>query len=95
MDAHTLMTEQAIQNYLSNIDFKNGNFSVTQIKSDIQRMIGEIPAVKVKWNAGTQVNEMTGVSARVETVESITIGLFLSSLVICSFVDFQSFWNRS
>ncbi len=74
MDAHTLMTEQAIQNYLSNIDFKNGNFSVTQIKSDIQRMIGEIPAVKVKWNAGTQVNEMTGVSARVETVESITIG---------------------
>lgn len=74
MDAHSLMTEQMIQNYLSSVDFKNGNFSVAQIKSDIQRIIGEVPAVKVKWNAALKQNEMTGASTRVESVESVTIG---------------------
>lgn len=74
MDTHSLMTEQMIQNYLSGIDFKNGNFSVAQIKSDIQRIIGEVPAVKIKWNAQTKTNEMTGSSTRVESVESVTIG---------------------
>jgi hypothetical protein len=73
MDAHSIMTEQVIQNYLATIDFKNANFSVAKMKSELKQLLGETPAVKINWDAQTHLNEVTGDTTRTENIVSVTV----------------------
>lgn len=63
----------AIKEYLGKIDFKSDNWSVNQISKDMQRFLGEIPGIDVIYKKDVMVNEVTGESKEIKSLNNINI----------------------
>lgn len=66
------MKENTIQDYILSIDF-NEDWSVNQIKNDLRRLLGEMPAVDISYQKDAMINEITGEAKEVKKLHSISI----------------------
>jgi hypothetical protein len=63
----------AIKEYLSRIDFKNDDWSVNKISTDMKVFLGETPAVDVLYKKDVMVTEVTGESKEIKTLNKVSI----------------------
>jgi threonine aldolase len=63
----------AIKEYLGKIDFKNDNWSINQISKDMQKFLGEIPGVDIVYKKDVMVNEVTGESKEIKSINKVDI----------------------
>jgi hypothetical protein len=73
------MMETNVGEYVAQVDFKNPDFSVNEFKNELSKILGIKPAVKLKWNTQTKVNELLKASGAanhttvVDKVEQVNI----------------------
>jgi len=67
------MKELMIKEYLSKISFKSPNWSIQKITSDMQRFLGEIPAIDVSYIKDVMVNEVSGESKEIKNLAKVSI----------------------
>lgn len=66
--------EDLVRKYLlNNVDFKSENWSLTTIKNEMKKFLGEEPAIDVRWQKDVMLNETTGESKEIEKVGKVTI----------------------
>lgn len=65
------MIEVNITDYIKNIDFKHPDFSINEFKLELGKIIGIIPAVKLKWDKTEKINELLKKSGAKEYSEII------------------------
>ena len=64
---------EAIKKYISNIDFKNEEWSIHRISQDMQKFLGETPAVDVVYKKDVMVTEFTGEAKEFKKAEKLRI----------------------
>ena len=67
------MKESMIRQYVSNIDFKNGEWGLARIKEDMRKLLGEEPAIDVIYKKDVMINEVTGMAKEFIDVDKIQI----------------------
>ena len=70
------LKEQAIKQYLSNVDFRGDNWSLKKIKEDMRKFLGEEPGIDVLWEKDVMINEDTMESKEIEKVGKVSIVFF-------------------
>lgn len=65
--------ESSIRNYITSIDFRQKDWSISQIKSEMRRFLGEEPAIDVSYKRDVMVNELKGTSEVITTPHKISI----------------------
>lgn len=55
------MKGELIRNYISTIDFRT-EWDHNIIREDLKRILGEEPAIDVKWKRDVRINELRGKS---------------------------------
>jgi hypothetical protein len=73
MEYSQIAKNQIIQNYISQVDFKNGNFSVKQMKYELKNLLQEEPAINIGYVKEKMLMEDFKTEKVVEKVETITI----------------------
>lgn len=73
MYAITELRRKQINDYMSSIELTEDSISVSQIKSDLQRLLGEKPGVELKYKTDTMIMEGDKNIRRKGVLESITI----------------------
>ena len=63
----------AIKDYLSKIDFRGDDWSISRMSSDIQKVIGEIPAIDVVYKKDVIVSEFNGTAKEIKKISKISI----------------------
>jgi hypothetical protein len=71
--AITDLRRKQINDYMSSIELNEDSISVSQIKSDLQRILGEKPGVELKYKTDHMVTEGGQKSRKKGVLESITI----------------------
>lgn len=64
--------EQIITEYFSNIDFK-GDWNYKKIQMDLKSLIGEEPAIDIKWKKDAVLNEFNSEVSEVSVIDSIDV----------------------
>lgn len=67
------MKEIAIREYISNIDFKNGDWKTSKIEEDMRRFLGEVPGLNVIYKKDVMLNEVSGEAKEFVGVDKIQI----------------------
>ncbi len=67
------MKEVSIRDFIANYDFTNDNWSVKEIKTNLKRLLGEVPAIKINYEKDVMINEVSGESKEVSKLTSIAI----------------------
>ena len=65
--------EISIRDYVSNIDFKNSDWKLSQIKEDMRKFLGEEPGIDILYKKDVMVNEVTGESKEFLDIDKIQI----------------------
>jgi hypothetical protein len=65
--------ERYIRDYISEIDFANENFSITQIKNDLRKILDNEPAIHIKRVKYSVLNEATNRIVSKEQISTVTI----------------------
>lgn len=73
MYAITELRRKQINDYMSSIELQEESISVSQIKSDLQRILGEKPGVELKYKTDSLIVEGDKRVRRKGILESITI----------------------
>lgn len=73
MYAITELRRKQINDYMSSIELQEESISVSQIKSDLQRILGEKPGVELKYRNDSPIFEGDKKIRRKGILESITI----------------------
>lgn len=66
------LKEMAIKDYVSNIDF-SGDWSLSKIKEDMRKFLGEEPGIDVIYKKDVMVNEVSGESKEFVGVNKVQI----------------------
>jgi len=69
----TELRRKQINDYMSSIELNEDSISVSQIKSDLQRILGEKPGVELKYKSESMIVEGERKIKRRGILESITI----------------------
>jgi len=67
------MKEHAINQYIANINFNKDNWSISKIKEDMRRFLGEEPAISIDYIKDAMINEDGSGSKEIEVVSKVTI----------------------
>jgi hypothetical protein len=67
------LKSESIKNYLSNIDFKRENWSLSDIKRDMRVFLGEEPGIDIIYKKDVILNEVKGEAEEIKKVEKISI----------------------
>lgn len=67
------MKQDLIRNYLMNIDFNRDDWSLTNIKTDMRKFLGEEPGIDIVYKKDVILNEIKGEAEEIKTVERICI----------------------
>ncbi len=67
------LKSDSIKNYLSNIDFKRENWSLSDIKRDMRVFLGEEPGIDIIYKKDVILNEVKGEAEEIKKVEKISI----------------------
>jgi hypothetical protein len=73
MYAITDLRRKQINDYMSSIELNEESISVSQIKSDLQRILGEKPGVELKYKTDNMITEAGLKTKKQGVLESITI----------------------
>jgi hypothetical protein len=65
--------EGLIKEYLMRVDFKNDDWSMHTITSDMQKFLGETPAFDVFYKKDVMVNEVSGRSQEIKKVSKVSV----------------------
>jgi hypothetical protein len=63
----------AIKEYLSKIDFKNDDWSIYKISQDMQRFLGELPAIDITYKKDVMITEFTGEAKEIRKLNKVSI----------------------
>jgi hypothetical protein len=66
------LKEISIKEYISRIDFKSEDWSLTKIKEDMRRFLGEEPAIDVIYKKDVMINE-SGEAKEFKDIHKISI----------------------
>jgi hypothetical protein len=66
------LKEVAIRDYVSNIDF-TGDWSLSKIKEDMRKFLGEEPGIDIIYKKDVMVNEVTGDAKEFSGVNKVQI----------------------
>lgn len=66
------LKEIAIKDYISNVDF-TGDWSLSKIKEDMRRFLGEEPGIDIIYKKDVMVNEVSGESKEFSGVNKVQI----------------------
>lgn len=67
------LRKASIEDYMSKINFITDNWSLSQIKSDMRRFLGEEPGIQIKYKKDVMINEIKGESQEFEKVDNVEI----------------------
>lgn len=67
------MRQEILNDYFSKVNFKKTDWTVNNIKKDIQILLGEIPAMQLEYRTVEKLNESTNAMEKIENLESIEI----------------------
>lgn len=67
------MKENAIREYIANIDFINDNWKLSDIMKDMQNFLGEKPGIDIQYKKNVMVNEFTGEAKEFKEIDKIEI----------------------
>lgn len=67
------LKEQAIRQYIGQIDWKKDNWSYQRVEEDMKKFLGERPSLDVKYKKDVMVNEVSGESKEIEKIEKVSI----------------------
>jgi len=67
------LKSNAIKEYISQIDFKNDDWSIHQMSQDMKKFLGETPAVDISYKKDVMVNEISGVSKEIKKLDKVSI----------------------
>ncbi len=67
------MKADAIRKYISDINFKSGDWSIHTMSQDMQRFLGEIPSIDVIYQKDVMTNEVTGVAKEIKVIDKVSI----------------------
>jgi hypothetical protein len=65
--------ENAIRNYLSQIDWKRDNWSYQRVEEDMKKFLGERPSLEVNYKKDVMVNEVSGEAKEIKKLEKINV----------------------
>lgn len=63
----------AIKEYLSKIDFKGGDWSINRIGQEMQRFLGEVPAIDISYKKDVMVTEFNSETKEIEEVNKVSV----------------------
>lgn len=66
------LKEVAIRDYISNIDF-TGDWSLSRIKEDMRKFLGEEPGIDIIYKKDVMVNEVSGEAKEFSGVNKVQI----------------------
>lgn len=67
------MKENAIRDYISNVDFKSNDWSLSTIKEDMRKFLGEEPAIDIDYKKDVIINEVKGEAEEIRSLEKVSI----------------------
>jgi hypothetical protein len=67
------MKEMAIREYISNIDFKNDNWKLSEIKQNMRIFLGEEPGVDITYKSDILFNELLSEAKEIKVVDKVSI----------------------
>ena len=67
------MKEIAIREYISKIDFVRENWSLSKIKEDMRKFLGERPTLEISYEKDVMVNEVTGEAKEFKKLKKIGV----------------------
>jgi hypothetical protein len=67
------MKQDLIRNYLINIDFNRDDWSLSAIKTDMRKFLGEEPGIDILYKKDVILNEIKGEAEEIKKVEKISI----------------------
>jgi len=70
------MKEEAIREYISNIDFRSDDWSLSNIKEDMRKFLGEEPGVDIEYKKDVVINEVKGEAEEIKALEKVSIVFF-------------------
>ena len=70
------MKEISIKEYISNIDFRSEDWSLTKIKEDMRKFLGEEPAIDIDYKKDILINEVKGEAEVIKSIDKVTIVFF-------------------
>jgi hypothetical protein len=65
--------ESLIREYVLNIDFKNSDWKMSEIKKDMRKFLGEEPGIDIVYKKDVMVNEVSGESKEFLDIDKIQI----------------------
>jgi hypothetical protein len=67
------MKEEAIREYISNIDFRSDDWSLSKMKEDMRRFLGEEPGIDINYKKDVFINEVKGEAEEIKSLEKVSI----------------------
>lgn len=67
------MKENLVRDYMAAINFKTEDWSLTKIKEDLRKFLGEEPAIDVIYKKDVMVNEFTGEAKEFKDVSKVQV----------------------
>lgn len=67
------MKEIAIREYISNVDFTKENWSLSKIKEEMRKFLGEEPGIDIDYKKDVIINEIKGEAQEISKVDKISI----------------------
>ena len=67
------LKESSIKEYISHIDFKSDEWSLSKIKQDMRRFLGEEPAIDVIYKKDVLINEHTQEAKEIRKIDKVQI----------------------
>jgi hypothetical protein len=69
----TSMKENAIRDYILNIDFTRDDWKTSIIKEDMRKFLGEEPGIEIQYKKDVILNEVKGEAEEIRKPEKISI----------------------
>lgn len=67
------MKEMMVREYMAAINFRTDDWSLTRIKEDLRKFLGEEPAIDVIYKKDVMVNEFTGEAKEFKDVSKVQV----------------------
>jgi hypothetical protein len=65
--------ETMIRDYMSAINFRVDDWSITKIKEDLRKFLGEEPGIDIVYKKDVMVNEFTGEAKEFKDVSKVQV----------------------
>lgn len=67
------MKEIMVREYMASVNFKGEEWSLTRIKEDLRKFLGEEPAIDVIYRKDVMLNEFTGEAKEIKDVSKVQV----------------------